>query len=428
MNPIIGRVCAALLAALLVAGAPAWAAKAGAAGDKPAAEKRPLPQVGPDTPPDQLALRLSPLTEEDLAAEAVAWQMLLKAKTQEVVALRIALRDAQGDEASRLTEALLPLSAERGALSSGLAEVLQAWEAKGGDPEKIEPLRRYVAAAAAEQIKGARAATVWAEFAKWLSSKDGGIALASNAAIFLIALAVLWVAARILSAVVRRMVARVPNLSALLRDFVSRAAFWSVIAAGLLIVLATLGVHVGGLLALVGGASFVIAFAMQSTLSNFAAGLMIMIYRPFDVGDEVEVAGASGRVASVSLVSTTITTPDNRIVVIPNGNVWGTVITNATGAPTRRVDLEFTVGRNDDVMAAQRILQDVLAGHPLVLGDPAPVVRLQAFGESSVRFGCEAWTKTADYRTVRWEITERVRQRLDAEGVANGEIAAPATA
>jgi small conductance mechanosensitive channel len=202
-----------------------------------------------------------------------------------------------------------------------------------------------------------------------------------------------------------------------------------VIAVGLLVVLATLGVHVGGVLALVGGASFVLAFAMQSTLSNFAAGLMIMIYRPFDVGDHVDVAGVSGTVEGVSLVSTTITTPDNRIIVIPNGNVWGTVITNATGSDTRRVDLAFTISREDDAARAQRIMEDVVAQHPLVLKDPAPVVRLQEFGESSVRFSCEAWARTPDYWTVYWDVMRAVKDRLDVESAPNAaapELAAAA--
>jgi small conductance mechanosensitive channel len=394
----------------------AYGAKEKAAAGKPA--EVPVPQVSPDTPVDRLGLRLSPLTAEDLAAEAAAWQALLKAKTQEVVELRLALRDATGDEAKRLTDAIVALSPERGALSSGLNEILAAWEAKGGDPEQIEPLRKYVAAIAAEQIKGARLTTLLAELEKWLTSKDGGLALLGRIGTILVALAVLWAVAKILSLLVSRAVSRVPDISDLLRSFVSRAAFWVLMAAGLLIVLASLGVNVGGLVALVGGASFVIAFAMQSTLSNFAAGLMIMIYRPFDVGDHVDIAGVSGAVNGVSLVSTTVTTPDNRVVVIPNSNVWGSVITNATGSTTRRVDLAFSIGRQDDASKAQRILDETLAQHPLVLKEPAPFVRLREFGESSVSFSCEAWAKTADYSTVYWDLVSGVKERFDAAGVA----------
>lgn len=419
----IARNALAVLAALLLAAGAAHAQKGKAPAEKPAST--PAPQISPDTPADRLGLRLSPLTAEDLAEEAKAWQALLKAKTQEVVDLRLALRDAKDDEAKRLTDAIVALSPQRGALSSGLSEILTAWEAKGGDPEQIEPLRKYLSAVTTEQIKGARLTTLLAEFQKWLTSKEGGLAVMAQVATALVALAVLWMVAKILSLMISRAISRVPDISGLLRNFVARAAFWVVLAAGLLVLLATLGVNVGGLLALVGGASFVIAFAMQSTLANFAAGLMIMIYRPFDVGDHVDVAGVAGTVNGVSLVSTTITTADNRLVVIPNGNVWGSVITNATGSDTRRVDLAFSIGRQDDAAKAQRILDEVLREHPLVLKEPAPVVRLREFGESTVRFGCEAWTKTADYSTVYWDLVSRTKERFDAGGVASAE-AAPA--
>lgn len=419
MSRVIVRACVAALVLLAAAKGTSWAAEDNPAAAGPAAP--PLPQIAPDTPPEQLGLRLSPLTEADLAAEAQAWQGLLKAKTQEVVELRIALQQATGEEANKLTEAIVALSGQRGALSSGLGEILQAWEMKGGNPEKIEPIRKYVSAAGAEQLRGARLETTLLEFQEWLLSSDGGVALGRRILVFLGALVVLWVAARMVARLVRRAMRRV-NVSALLREFVARAAFWGVIAAGLLLVLATWGVHVGGLLALVGGASFVLAFAMQNTLSNFAAGLMIMVYRPFDVGDQVEVAGVAGRVEDVSIVSTTITTPDNRVVIIPNGSVWGSVITNATASDTRRVDLVFTIGREDDVERARRVLEEVLAEHPQVLKDPPPDVRLWEFGRDSVRFACEAWTKTANYWSVHGALLRRVKERLDAAGVASGEL------
>jgi small conductance mechanosensitive channel len=405
----IKRACAAALAALLVIAAPGLAADKRAA--EPAAPA--APQVPFATPIDELTLRFSPLTAEDLAAEARAWQAGLKAKTQEVVEAKIALRKATGDDAKRLNEALLALNAERSGLATGLGEIVSSWESKGGEAEQIEPIRRYVTVSSAEQIQGTQLGTLWAGFVKWLTSGDGGLAFVEKAALVGLALVAIWAAATIASAGVRRAVARVSSLSVLLRSFASRAAFGVTVGAGLLVLLATLGVHVGGLLALIGGASFVLAFAMQSTLSNFAAGLMIMIYRPFDTGDHVEVAGVSGTVQDVSLVSTTVLTPDNRVIVIPNSNVWGSVITNTTGSDTRRVDLVFAVA-GDDAARAQRVMEEVLAQHPLVLKEPAPVVRLQEFGADSVKFGCEAWTRTADYWTVHWDVVKEVKQRLDA--------------
>jgi small conductance mechanosensitive channel len=145
---------------------------------------------------------------------------------------------------------------------------------------------------------------------------------------------------------------------------------------------------------------------------------MIMIYRPFDVGNYVTVAGVSGTVKEVSLVSTTVTTPDNQVIIIPNGNVWGSVITNVTGSDTRRVDLVFGIGYQDDAATAQRIMEEVVTEHPLVLKEPAPMIRLHELGESSVNFVCRPWSKTSDYWSVYWDVTRRVKERFDAEGVS----------
>jgi len=383
-----------------------------------AAKAPPTPIVAPATPEAQLLLQLSPLTREDLAKEAEAWQALLKAKTQEVVDLRVALQAATGEEAERLRKTLEPLAAERRSISSKLDAVLDEWEAKGGDAQKdIQPYRQYARAVYAEQIKATGPILFWRQLVKWLLSAEGGGALAMKIAIFLAVLFALWSIARIVSGIARRALAKVPNMSQLLRSFLASFAYWVTIGVGLLATLAAMGVNIAGVLALVGGASFIVAFAMQSTLSNFAAGLMIMIYRPFDVGNYVTVAGVSGTVKEVSLVSTTVITPDNQVIVIPNGNVWGSVITNVTGSETRRVDLVFGIGYQDDAQAAMRVMEEVVTEHPLILKEPAPTIRLHELGESSVNFVCRPWTKTSDYWTVYWDVTQKVKERFDAAGI-----------
>ena len=403
---------AALLSIAAAAGN-AWAAESSSASKAP-----PAAILAPDTPDDQVALRLSPLTRDDLAREAKAWLGLLKAKTQEVVDMKLALQKAQGAEAERLTEALLPLTTQRRERSSRLGDILDEWQLKGGDPKEIEPYRQYIKAVYAEQIKASRLSTTWTQFVDWLFSEEGGFAFLVKALVLAIVFAVLWSVAKIVSALTGKAMKRVPNISILLKNFVTVVVFWITISIGLLVVLSAFGVNIGGLLALVGGASFIIAFALQSTLSNFAAGLMIMIYKPFDVGNYVTVAGVAGTVKAVSLVSTTVTTPDNQVIVIPNSNIWGSVITNVTGSDTRRVDLVFGIGYQDDAQTAQRIMEEVVAQHELVLAEPAPVVRLHELGESSVNFVCRPWTKTSDYWAVYWDITRRVKERFDAEGVS----------
>jgi len=122
-------------------------------------------------------------------------------------------------------------------------------------------------------------------------------------------------------------------------------------------------------------------------------------------------------VASMNLVSTTIKTFDNKQMIVPNNKVWGDVITNASGAVERRVDMEFGIGYDDDIDRAQAILEQIVSAHPLVLEDPAPTIKLSALADSSVKFIVRPWTKTADYWTVFWDITREVKRRFDAEGV-----------
>jgi small conductance mechanosensitive channel len=187
---------------------------------------------------------------------------------------------------------------------------------------------------------------------------------------------------------------------------------------GLIVALAALEVNIGPLLAAVGAAGFVVGFALQGTLSNFASGLLILAYRPFDVGHVIEAAGVSGIVDSVSLFSTHIRTFDNKVMIVPNNDIWGGTITNATASDTRRVDMTFGIGYKDDTGQAKTILETLLKDHELVLGDPAPVVKLHELADSSVNFVCRPWVKTADYWTVYWDITYAVKEQFDQQGIS----------
>ena len=159
-------------------------------------------------------------------------------------------------------------------------------------------------------------------------------------------------------------------------------------------------------------------FALQDTLGNFAAGGMILFYRPYDVDDFVEVAGATGLVRKMTLVSTTINTFDNQTLIIPNSKIWGDVIKNVTAQRTRRVDLEFGISYGDDIDEAERVLKEIVESHDKVLTDPAPNVRLHKLCDSSVNFVVRPWTKTPDYWEVYWDITREVKVRFDREGIS----------
>ena len=168
---------------------------------------------------------------------------------------------------------------------------------------------------------------------------------------------------------------------------------------------------------LAAGASFILAFAFQDTLGNLASGLMIMINQPFDEGDYIEVGGVGGTVKNVNMVGTTVATPDNRIIVVPNKNVWGNVIVNATASETRRVDLEFGASYEDSIQEVLDLLTEHVAAHPKVLSEPAADIRPAELGANAVNFVCRPWVKAEDYWDVKCELTQKGKEAFDARGL-----------
>lgn len=240
-------------------------------------------------------------------------------------------------------------------------------------------------------------------------------------AIKLIMLVLVLMAFRTLSKLTRRWaetgMAKV-NLSVLLRHMIVSSAANLVMFVGILIALSQLGISLGPLLAGLGVLGFIIGFALQDTLGNFASGMMILLYRPYDVGDVIEAGGVSGKVEDMSLVYTVIKTFDNQTMVVPNSRIWGDVIKNVTSQATRRVDLVFGVSYTDDVAKAERVLKEIVDLHELTLDDPAPTIKVHTLGDSSVDFIVRPWVKTKDYWDVYWDVTREVKMRFDQEGIS----------
>lgn len=374
--------------------------------------------VAGTAPLADFSLLLMPLTRDELAQEASAVRALARTRAQEIVAATILAQRTPSGEATVTQADLERLVQQRRDLFERLSLVLDNWAAKGGDADAIAEYRQYMAAITTDGIKSSSAKTMTSLALKWLVSPEGGIRLGFLAIGFVVAFLILLIVARTVSRLVKRGLGPVVGLSTLLKNFLQRSAFIATIALGLLVVLSMMGVDMGPVFAIVGGASFIIAFAMQSTLSNFAAGLMIMIYKPFDVGHFVTLAGVSGTVHEVSLVSTTLYTPDNQTITIPNGNAWGSIITNVTANDTRRVDLVFGIAYSDDADKAQQIMTEVVTTHPLVLNEPAPVIRMHELADSSVNFVCRPWTKTGNYWSVYWDLTQQVKARFDRDGIS----------
>lgn len=208
------------------------------------------------------------------------------------------------------------------------------------------------------------------------------------------------------------------QLSELLRRMVIYVIRSVIMIFGILIALAQVGVSLGPLFAGLGVAGFVIGFALQDSLSNFASGVMILIYRPFDVGDLIESAGVSGKVSHMSLVNTTILTLDNQTIILPNNKIWGDVIRNITAQQARRIDLVFGISYTDDIPKAEGVLQEILDNDEKILKDPEPIVRLHELGDSSVNFAVRPWVEMDDYWDVYWSVTRAVKIRFDEEGIS----------
>ncbi|WP_253809474.1 mechanosensitive ion channel domain-containing protein [Vibrio sp. RE88] len=208
------------------------------------------------------------------------------------------------------------------------------------------------------------------------------------------------------------------KMSQLMQDFfiaMSGNAVWII---GILIGLSQIGLNLTPVLTGFGIAGVIVGFALQDTLSNFAAGMMLLIYRPFDVGDFVFAGGVDGKVSHMSLVNTTIKTFDNQIIIVPNGKIWGDVIKNVTHERVRRVDMVFGIGYSDDILQAEKVLKEIVDSHPAVLRNPEPNIRVHLLNTSSVDFIVRPWVKTDDYWDVYWYVTREVKLRFDQEGIS----------
>ncbi|AIU66281.1 mechanosensitive ion channel protein MscS [Vibrio coralliilyticus] len=237
--------------------------------------------------------------------------------------------------------------------------------------------------------------------------------------VFILILLVTKVLAKLARKVVSKtVVSKNLKMSQLMQDFfiaMSGNAVWII---GILIGLSQIGLNLTPVLTGFGIAGVIVGFALQDTLSNFAAGMMLLIYRPFDVGDFVFAGGVDGKVSHMSLVNTTIKTFDNQIIIVPNGKIWGDVIKNVTHERVRRVDMVFGIGYSDDILQAEKVLKEIVDSHPAVLRNPEPNIRVHLLNTSSVDFIVRPWVKTDDYWDVYWYVTREVKLRFDQEGIS----------
>jgi small conductance mechanosensitive channel len=207
------------------------------------------------------------------------------------------------------------------------------------------------------------------------------------------------------------------KLDVLIINFISNILNWALLLLVITISLSQLGVDTTAMIALIGAAGIAIGLALQDSMKNFASGVLLILFRPFSTGHFVEAASTSGVVESITLFTSTLLTPDNREVIVPNSAIYNDMITNYSARPTRRVDMVFGVSYSDDLRKARDLLQQIVMADPRVLADPAPLIAVGELAASSVNFFVQPWVNNADYAPVKFDITEKVKLAFDDQGL-----------
>ncbi|MCV2881654.1 mechanosensitive ion channel family protein [Actibacterium sp. XHP0104] len=232
----------------------------------------------------------------------------------------------------------------------------------------------------------------------------------------LILIVALWLSGR-----VRRRITNLPKkhkrFDTTLMAFLGSLAKYTVLAIAAIFILNRFGIETTSLVALIGAAGLAVGLALQGTLANLAAGVMLVGFRPFKLGDYVIAGGETGTVATINLFFTELTTPDNIQIIVPNGDIWGAPITNYSYNDTRRCDMLFGVSYGSNLQVAEQAIRDCIAAEPRALGDPQPFIKVSNLGDSSVDFTVRVWCKKDDYWDMKFDLTRAVKEAFDKTGV-----------
>jgi small conductance mechanosensitive channel len=232
---------------------------------------------------------------------------------------------------------------------------------------------------------------------------------------------IIFIVGRWIAKAVRKLIRRVMTkreMEPTITNFVCNLVYIALLAFVIIASINQLGIQTTSFIAVIGAAGLAIGLALQGSLANFAAGFLLILFRPFKVGDFIEGAGTSGIVESIQVFVTTLRTPDNKAVIIPNGSLTSGNIINYSAKDTRRVDFVFGVSYDDDLQKVKQVLEEILSQEDRILTDPAPTIGLLEMADSSINFAVRPWVKTADYWDVYFGVMETVKQRFDQEGIS----------
>jgi small conductance mechanosensitive channel len=208
------------------------------------------------------------------------------------------------------------------------------------------------------------------------------------------------------------------NMDETLTSFLGHITYYTLFLLVLIAAAGQLGINTTSFLTIVGAAGLAVGLALKDSLSNFASGVMLIMFRPFKVGDYVTAGGQSGTVESIAIFNTVLKTPDNQIVIVPNSSITADVITNVNAKPTRRIDLVVGIGYDDNIGEAKSVLEDLIKADNRILSDPAPTIAVSELADSSVNFVVRPWVKTEDYWAVRLDLIEKIKLTFDEKGIS----------
>ena len=237
----------------------------------------------------------------------------------------------------------------------------------------------------------------------------------------LVTAVIVFVAGRWLARLIVRFMHRVmerAKIDRTLSKFLGSIVYALLLVAIVIAALDRLGVDTTSLLALLGAAGLAVGLALKDSLSNFSAGVMLIIFRPFKIGDYIEAGGTAGTVEHIQVFSTTFVTADNQEITVPNGLIFAGKIINVNARPTRRLDLVLGIGYSDDIAKARELIAKVMADDDRILKDPAPAISVTELADSSVNLNIRPWVKTSDYWAVRSDLLERIKMIFDQNGIS----------
>jgi len=323
--------------------------------------------------------------------------------------------EAESEEKNQLVVAVTELQEERTAIIDRFNVILNELEKKGGDPEFY---RKYIQAVSGIELDVTDTEGLGLRLINWFQSEEGGLRWVTNTGKFLGVFIGVAIASQLVGIIVNQTLLRLSNVSQLLRNFLVMLIKRGGIVVAFLLALTALEVSLGPILALLGGVSFVLAFALQSNLGNLASGLMIMAYKPFDVGDEVKVNDLWCYVDSITLANTKLKGWDAQIYTVPNNTIWSSTIENLTTQGVRKGGVSVRISFDTNLRRVKKILLEIGNSHPLTLDNPAPSVFPYKGGDYYVSIGIKFWTKTEDFWTAYEDILFMVQERFDKEGIS----------